>query len=156
MKREQKSLTNKGFSLVELIIVVAIMAVLIGVLAPQYLRYVEKSRLQKDNTSIAEVANVIKMASAEEDVVTVLKSGDVTYGFGAAGMTGVNTTALDNEITATITPADVKVTSNTYATTAPTLIVHLDPATSIISVTATGWVEKPGDTPTTSTNAKKF
>ena len=48
MKREQKSLTNKGFSLVELIIVVAIMAVLIGVLAPQYLRYVEKTRLQRD------------------------------------------------------------------------------------------------------------
>ena len=35
---------NKGFSLVELIVVVAIMAVLVGVLAPAYLRYVEKTR----------------------------------------------------------------------------------------------------------------
>lgn len=33
MNKKQKSLTNKGFSLVELIIVIAIMAVLIGVLA---------------------------------------------------------------------------------------------------------------------------
>lgn len=42
--RKQKN--NKGFSLVELIVVVAIMAVLVGVLAPAYLRYVEKARRQ--------------------------------------------------------------------------------------------------------------
>ncbi len=40
---------NKGFSLVELIIVVAIMAVLMGVLAPQYLRYVEKAKIRTDD-----------------------------------------------------------------------------------------------------------
>ena len=42
--RTQKN--NKGFSLIELIVVVAIMAVLVGVLAPAYLRYVEKARRQ--------------------------------------------------------------------------------------------------------------
>ena len=36
MKNEKK-MNNKGFSLVELIIVIAIMAVLIAVLAPQYM-----------------------------------------------------------------------------------------------------------------------
>lgn len=39
-----KKTNNKGFSLVELIIVVAIMAVLVGVLAPQYLKYLDKSK----------------------------------------------------------------------------------------------------------------
>lgn len=39
---------NKGFSLVELIIVIAIMAVLVGVLAPQFIKYVEQSRRSKD------------------------------------------------------------------------------------------------------------
>ena len=38
MKKE--NMNNKGFSLVELIIVIAIMAILIVVLAPQYLKYV--------------------------------------------------------------------------------------------------------------------
>ena len=41
-----KKKNNSGFSLIELIVVVAIMAVLVGVLAPAYLRYVEKSRQQ--------------------------------------------------------------------------------------------------------------
>lgn len=39
---------NKGFSLVELIIVIAIMAILVGVIAPQLLKYIEKSRTAAD------------------------------------------------------------------------------------------------------------
>ena len=39
---------DKGFSLIELVIVVAIMAVLIAVLAPQFIRYIEKSKQGKD------------------------------------------------------------------------------------------------------------
>ncbi|MDO5292142.1 MAG: type II secretion system protein [bacterium] len=45
-KRLKKS--NKGFSLVELIVVIAIMAVLIGVIAPAFLRYVQKSKDSAD------------------------------------------------------------------------------------------------------------
>lgn len=63
-----KKTNNKGFSLVELIVVVAIMAVLMVVLAPQYLRYVEKTRLQKDNSAIAEIANAIKISAADEGI----------------------------------------------------------------------------------------
>ena len=43
-----KKLNNQGFSLVELIIVIAILAVLMGILAPQLVKYVEQSRRQKD------------------------------------------------------------------------------------------------------------
>ena len=43
-----KKTNNKGFSLVELIVVIAIMAVLVGVVAPTFLRYVEDARRAKD------------------------------------------------------------------------------------------------------------
>ena len=39
---------NKGFSLVELIIVIAIMAALVALLAPQFIKYVEQSRRSRD------------------------------------------------------------------------------------------------------------
>ena len=55
LNKKQKN--NKGFSLVELIVVIAIMVVLVAVLAPVFTRYIESSRRATDvqNTnSIAE------------------------------------------------------------------------------------------------------
>lgn len=62
---EIKKLNNKGFSLVELIIVIAIMAVLIGVLAPQYLRYVEKSRRSADATTVSEFVSAMSTLASD-------------------------------------------------------------------------------------------
>lgn len=162
MKREQKTLTNKGFSLVELIIVVAIMAVLIGVLAPQYLRYVEKSRLQKDNTSISEFANVLKMSAAEEAIVSKLASGGEVFTFNTADGKLVTTAAtadLVAEIKLSLNPDDVKLTSNTYLKnggTPPTITLSADPTTKILRVTAVGWMDSQTATPTTASNPKVF
>ena len=47
MKKTQKRLGNKGFSLVELIVVIAIMAVLVGVLAPTYQECREVKRIYR-------------------------------------------------------------------------------------------------------------
>ena len=64
----KKELNNKGFSLMELIIVVAIMAVLIGVLAPQYLKYVEKSRESADLQAIDTMVSAIEIYAASNEV----------------------------------------------------------------------------------------
>lgn len=60
-----KKMNNKGFSLVELIIVIAIMAVLIGVMAPQFLRYVEQSRRSTDISNAQSIATAIQADIAD-------------------------------------------------------------------------------------------
>ena len=56
---------NDGFSLVELIIVIAIMAVLIGLLAPQFIKYVEQSRRSRDIQSADQIREAFLADIAE-------------------------------------------------------------------------------------------
>lgn len=89
--KEQK-LNNKGFSLVELIIVIAIMAVLIGVLAPQYLRYVERSRQSADIDNIDQMISAVEIYAADPaEGATV--TGTLTCTSGAVVASGAVATA---------------------------------------------------------------
>jgi len=101
---------NKGFSLIELIVVVAIMAVLVGVLAPAYLKYVDKSRVQKDVSAVGEFVQGIKVAAADEDVNDALATAAVTYTIDKDGNVydGLSD-ALSTELKSTID--DIKLSS---------------------------------------------
>lgn len=67
MRRKiQKYLSGEreGFSLIELIIVIAIMAILIGVVALVVLPYLERSRESTDRAALNEVATAFKSAAS--------------------------------------------------------------------------------------------
>ncbi|ROR30636.1 type IV pilus assembly protein PilA [Mobilisporobacter senegalensis] len=90
MKKE-KRLNNKGFSLVELIIVIAIMAVLAGALAPQFIKYVAKSREATDNQNIDLLIATTNAVLADPDVTPAVGTVTITS-TSAATFTNVGST----------------------------------------------------------------
>ena len=113
MNKKQKSLTNKGFSLVELIIVIAIMAVLVGVLAPQYIKYVERSRESADIDNAQAVISAIQVYATDDTVATDdrLATGTVTF-----ASTGATITANCN-IDKALAAASVDITGIKFKST---------------------------------------
>ncbi len=77
-----KKVNKKGFTLIELIIVVAIMAVLVALLAPNVLKYLEKSKVGKDINSLDSVRLAIEAELADEELSSLTTgksvSGDTT------------------------------------------------------------------------------
>ena len=93
-----KKLNNKGFSLVELIIVIAIMAILVGVVGTQVIPYLENSRKAKD-TQILSAWNTAAVSAYSTEAgnldstalytitIGTTAAGGVTYGSSVTGDT---------------------------------------------------------------------
>ena len=92
--RDEKKLDNKGFSLVELIIV--IMAVLIGVLAPQYLKYVERSRESADLDNYDAIVSAIEIYNSDPANTPITGSIEFTAINTAPTVNDTITTALSS------------------------------------------------------------
>ncbi len=108
-----KKLNDKGFSLVELIIVIAIMAILVGIVGTQVLPYVDKAKEAKDiqivtgyctDATTAFVSCTDQLDSTKTYTITATK-GASGWTVDAEDDTGVNSTILKdafvemNEIT---------------------------------------------------------
>lgn len=65
MKKESCKKNNKGFSLVELIVVVLIIAVIGVALAPQVMKWVDRSRASADINNRANIKSAVQIAVAD-------------------------------------------------------------------------------------------
>ncbi len=80
--------SDRGFSMVEIIVVIAIMAVLIGVLTPQYLRYIKRTRKANDLTVAREIGNSYSIQTIDDKIAkqwTDLCKSDGDGNFDGAG-----------------------------------------------------------------------
>ncbi len=78
---------NKGFSLVELIIVIAIMAILVGVMAPQLIKYIEKTNVSSDTQLCDTVKSSVVTAIMDPTVINSTGYSFVNY---TGNITGLN------------------------------------------------------------------
>lgn len=85
MKKERKD--NRGFSLVELIIVIAIMAILVGIVGTQVIPYLNRSREAKD----LQLLNSYSTAAVS------------AYSMNVDKLTGTGTITIDNVYDTTLT-----------------------------------------------------
>lgn len=101
---KQKRLGNKGFSLVELIVVIAIMAILIAVLAPTLISKIEESRESTDIKALDEIRQAVVTALADEAVYKELvnTSSDQTYVYDTANMEISGKTKTNAELKETL------------------------------------------------------
>ncbi|MEA4946121.1 MAG: prepilin-type N-terminal cleavage/methylation domain-containing protein [Oscillospiraceae bacterium] len=122
MKKALKKLDNKGFTLVELIIVIAIIAVLAAVIAPQYIKYVEKSRVSVDENTVSEVIHNVEVAVADPAVYDkVTADTTVTVKNGAIG----GNADIKAAIITVIPESKIVLKSNTYKAKTYTINVHV-------------------------------
>lgn len=148
MKNEMK-LNNKGFSLVELIVVIAIMAILVGVLAPSVLGQLDKAKASKDKQAVDAIATAVAIAWADPDLTnkpTVSPSGTTniasdcgitvaTTGSNVA-FAGSSVTTFKDSVQATVGYTTVVFESNMFST-ASTLNVNMNAVTGKCEVEVT-------------------
>lgn len=79
---------KKGFSLVELIIVMAIMAILVGIVASQVLPYMDKSRQSKDQQQLSNICTNLVSAIAQSGKDLPVKTGQSLTNWSETGTDG--------------------------------------------------------------------
>lgn len=133
--KEQKRLGNKGFSLVELIVVIAIMAILIAVLAPTLISKIEESRESTDIKALDEIRQAVVTALADEDVYKELvnTSANQVYEYNLSAVS-IGKTKADAELKETLEAVEFK--SN--AASGKKVFIHVSTKGKVYAEVVTG------------------
>ena len=95
---------NRGFSLVELIIVIAIMAILGGALAPQLIKYINQSRKSSDIDKGVAIASAVNIVMADEALYNLASSQTIASLYSATPPNAFQT-AVKNHLGTPSAPA---------------------------------------------------
>lgn len=68
MKNNKRNKSKKGFTLIEMVIVMAIMAILIGLVAPGAMKQIKNAKAKSDMASARDVATAITQGIVEEKI----------------------------------------------------------------------------------------
>ena len=77
MKLKKKAKKGKGFTLVELLVVVAILAILAAALLPKFLGYTDKAREAQTMADLSTMKSVVEIYAADEGAGNYPAVGDV-------------------------------------------------------------------------------
>jgi prepilin-type N-terminal cleavage/methylation domain-containing protein len=94
-----KKMNNKGFSLVELIVVVLIMAIIAVALAPQVMKWVENSRVSTDCTNYESLVENLQLAIADKDVYKNVSAKEGVVCYAVIGTKGSDIKATEADVT---------------------------------------------------------
>lgn len=94
---------NKGFSLVELIVVILIMAIIAVALAPQVMKWVDRSKVSADNSNVATIKSAVDAAVA--DYMHEQKKSTITVKGYKVSENKLESTADGSTYTAVTSPA---------------------------------------------------
>lgn len=141
MKKLLNKKNNKGFSLVELIVVVLIMGIIAVALAPQVMKWVDKAKTNSDANTAKDIKSALQIAVADAKAAgkTVDTCTDVAY-------TSAGVATLSDDFEAYVT----EVTGGDYSakTSANGNFTFSISSTGVVTVTYAGDPNAPA-TPTT-------